>query len=246
MSHELPSFPEFSSVLSEDAFRSKMELGPDERSAADRIEREIAENPEKYRELSKTMGQQGQVLVYEDPKTSLEVTFQIDKDAKRILFFRFTERRLRLRKTIFISYSHKDSIWLKQLRSVFEILEGLGEISFWDDQKIEVGMDWQETLEKKLNTANAAVLLVNDAFLDSEFIQKFELPRILEEKKKDVYWIHLSKSAVAEKEPRITRFQSLSTNPDITLADLVNLGDKDLNSELLRIAGTLSHALSKN
>ena len=246
MSHEPPSFPEFSSVLSKDAFHSKMELGPDERSAADRIEREIAENPEKYRELSKTMGQQGQVLVYEDPKTSLEVTFQIDKDDKRILFFRFTERRLRLRKTIFISYSHKDSIWLKQLRSVFEILEGLGEISFWDDQKIDAGMDWQETLEKKLNTANAAVLLVSDAFLDSEFIQKFELPRILEEKKKDVYWIHLSKSAVAEKQPRITRFQSLSTNPDITLADLVSLGDKDLNSELLRIAGTLSHALSND
>jgi hypothetical protein len=192
------------------------------------------------------MGRQGQVLVYEDPSTLLEVTFQIDKDAKRILFFRFTERRLRLRKTIFISYSHKDSIWLKQLRSVFEILEGLGEISFWDDEKIEAGMDWQETLEKKLNTANAAVLLVSDAFLDSEFIRKFELPRILEEKKKDVYWIHLSKSAVAEKEPRITRFQSLSTNPDITLADLVSLGDKDLNSELFRIAGTLSQALSKH
>ena len=44
----------------------------------------------------------------------------------------------------------------------------------------------------------------------------------------------------------ITRFQSLSTNPDITLADLVSLGDKDLNSELFRIAGTLSQALSKH
>lgn len=246
MSQETPSFPQYSSILSEDAFRSKLELGEEERAAADRIEREIAAEPDKYRDLSKPMGQRGQVLVFEDPVSSLEVTYQIDEEKERILFFRFTERRLRLRKTIFISYSHKDSIWLKQLRSVFEILEGLGEISFWDDEKIESGQDWRQTLEQKLDTSSAAVLLVSDAFLDSEFIREFELPRILEEKQKDVYWIHLSKSAVAEREPRITRFQSLSTNPDITLADLVTLGDKDLNSELFRIAGTLSQALSKH
>jgi hypothetical protein len=81
---------------------------------------------------------------------------------------------------------------------------------------------------------------------DSEFIREVELPKLLEEKKKDVFWIHLSKSDVARKEPRITRFQSLSTNPDITLSDLISLGDKDLNFELLRIAGTLSQALAKH
>lgn len=134
--------------------------------------------------------------------------------------------------------------WLKQLREVFQILDRLGEISFWDDELIPAAADWKATLEEKLDSTNAAILLVSDSFLESDFIQKFELSRILEEKKKVVYWIHLSKSKVAEKEPRITRFQSLSSDPDITLADLVNLGDRDLNAEPLRIAGALAQAIN--
>lgn len=241
-----PQFPTYGIVQSEDAYRSKAELSDDVRRLADEIEREIASDPEKYRALAKPMGVGGEVFVYEHPGSPLEVTFQVDEDKERVIFFRYTERQLRLRRTIFISYSHKDSIWLKQLRDVFQILERLGEISFWDDESIEAGADWKATLEAKLDSANAAILLVSDAFLESEFITKFELPRILEEMKKAVYWIHLSKSKVAEKQPRITQFQSLSSDPDITLADLVSLGDKDLNSELLRIAGALAQAINPN
>ncbi len=246
MSPAALDFPAYAIVQSRDAFQSKHDLSDEVRKVADEVERAIASDPGSFRALAKPMGVEGEILVYEHPGSALEVTFQIDEQKERIVFFRYTERQLRLRKTIFISYSHKDSIWLKQLRDVFEILERLGEISFWDDAKIEAGEDWKATLEKKLDTANAAILLVSDAFLESDFIQKFELPRILDEKKKKVYWIHLSKSKVAEKEPRITQFQSLSSNPEITLADLVSLGDKDLNTELLRIAGALAKAISPN
>ena len=237
-------FPAYGIVQSEDAFHSKLELPEDLRRMADEVERAIASDPEMYRSLAKGMGLGGDVLVYEHPGSPLEVTFQIDKTKERVIYFRYTQRQLRLRKTIFISYSHKDSIWLQHLREVFQILERLGEISFWDDELIPAAADWKATLEEKLDSANGAILLVSDSFLESDFIKKFELPRILEEKKKAVYWIHLSKSKVAEKEPRITRFQSLSSDPDITLADLVRLGDKDLNAELLRIAGALAQAIN--
>ena len=219
MSSTTPEFPKFASILSEDAFKSKLELDDSVRSTADEVERAIAMDPEKYGALSKPIGREGEVLVYEHPGSTLEVTYQVETEKERVLFFRFTDRKFRLRKTIFISYSHKDSVWLKELRAVFYILQQLGEISFWDDEKIRAGEDWKARLAEKLDTANAAVLLVSDAFLDSEFIRDFELPRILEEKKKSVYWIHLSKSRVAEAEPRITALQSLSTNPDITLAE---------------------------
>jgi hypothetical protein len=230
-----PPFPSFAMVQSQPAFDSKRNLSEGSRRVADDLERAIVSDPA-----------DGEVRVYDDPASPLEVTFQVDRVKERVLFLRYTERLLRLRKTIFISYSHQDSIWIRELRDVFQILESVGEISFWDDSKILAGQDWQATLEAKLDAANAAILLVSDAFLNSDFVTRVELPRILEDKKKAVYWIHLSRSKVQEKEPRIARFHSLSSDPNVTLADLVGLGSDNLNSELLRIAKTLAGAIRSN
>jgi hypothetical protein len=237
-------FPKYGTVLSDDAFHSKLALSDETRRLADEIERRIASDPKAFAALSKPVGMKGETLVYEHPGSALEITFEVDEAKERVVFFRFAERQLRLRKTIFISYSHKDRIWKDKLRQVFQILEKLGEISFWDDSQIEAGSEWQETLGETLTSANAAILLVSDAFLDSEFVKTFELPRILEEQKKRVFWIALSKSAVHERAPRIATFQSLSTNPDVTLNDLLGLGEEGLNSELLQIATRLAEAIN--
>ena len=239
-----PGFPKYAIVVSEDAFKTKLELTEEVRNLADERERKIASDPGAFTRQAKPLGLEGATLVYEHPGSPLEVTFQVDEDKERVYFFRYSERQLKLRKTIFISYSSRDRIWLEKLRKVFQILEGLGEISFWDDSQIEPGTPWQDSLGETLTSANAAILLVSDSFLDSQFIQTFELPRILQEKDKTVFWIALSKSDVAEKAPRITEFQSLSTDPEITLNDLLGLSEEGLNSELLQIASRLAEAIN--
>jgi hypothetical protein len=245
MSEPLTSrFPDYAIVLSEDAFRSKLALAQDSRLAADALERAIASEPERFLVLAKPVSLDGAAVVYEDRESLVDIAFQIDESRQRIYFFRFSERHLRLRRTLFISYSRNDGIWLRQLRKVFEILESMGEISFWDDTQIQAGGDWQKVLEEKLAAANAAVLLVSDAFLDSEFISTVELPKILEKEPERAFWIHLSRSDVATREPRIMRFQSLSSNPEITLADLERLGESKLQDELLKIVTRLAQAIS--
>jgi len=39
--------------------------------------------------------------------------------------------------TIFISYSHKDEKWKNRLHSHLGVLEKVGQITIWDDQKID-------------------------------------------------------------------------------------------------------------
>jgi hypothetical protein len=84
---------------------------------------------------------------------------------------------------IFISYAHKDNEssdpakrWLDRLREQLEPLVQQGEIAVCSDQDIELGDDWHDHIQKHLDGARAAVLLVSPAFLASKYIRNSELP----------------------------------------------------------------------
>ena len=87
---------------------------------------------------------------------------------------------------IFISYAHKDNKnadpakrWLDRLREQLEPLVQQGEIAVCSDQDIDLGDDWHDHIQKHLNGAQAAVLLVSPAFLASKYIRNSELPVLL-------------------------------------------------------------------
>lgn len=230
-------------VHDDEAFERKFQLQPEARAAVDRLEREIARDPLGFKARSRPASRSGDTLIYEHPDPVVEITYEIDTERERVYFFNYFQRFFKAKKTIFISYSQNDVLWLEKLAQVFEILEAMGGIELFDDNKIEAGTDWRTVINEKLESAKAAVLLVSPTFLESKFIKEVELPKLLGRSDLQVFWVHLSKSEVETKQPAIWALQSLLRDPRVTLADLLQQGDDSLSGELLRMAKKLARTL---
>ena len=81
--------------------------------------------------------------------------------------------------TVFISYSHADRAYLARLQQYLAPYVRSGAIPLWDDTQIKPGDDWKRGIERALDSARVALLLVSVGFLASEFVAKEELPRLL-------------------------------------------------------------------
>jgi tetratricopeptide (TPR) repeat protein len=90
------------------------------------------------------------------------------------------ECRATQRPRIFISYSHADEVWKDRLVRHLRVFEIEDQLTFWNDRQIEAGDEWLAVIEKELEAADAAVLLVTTDFLISKFIRGQEVPRLLE------------------------------------------------------------------
>ena len=88
-------------------------------------------------------------------------------------------------KKIFISYSHKDEEWKDKLHPHLGLLEKLGKIVIWDDRKIGVGAEWFDEIKKEMQDADAAICLISANYLASDFVNKEEIPYLLERREND-------------------------------------------------------------
>lgn len=88
---------------------------------------------------------------------------------------------VRARIKVFVSYSHLDEAYMRR-DSLFGFLHGLRNtgIEFWTDRDIDQGADWDQAIRQQLADADIALLLVSQAFLDSDYIAKVEIRTLLE------------------------------------------------------------------
>jgi len=107
----------------------------------------------------------------------------------------------RIRKRVFISYSHLDSDWLDKLESHLAPLRQEGLIELWIDRgKIEYGDRYNDEIAEAIDTSSAAILLVSPNFQKSSFIQAQELPKVLDyadSGQLKLYWIKVSECLLA-------------------------------------------------
>jgi hypothetical protein len=81
--------------------------------------------------------------------------------------------------TVFISYSHKDEKEKEALMVHLGVLQkAAGLIDLWNDERIDPGEDWEQKIDRAIDKAKAAVLLISPHFLTSEFILSKEAPKL--------------------------------------------------------------------
>jgi len=81
---------------------------------------------------------------------------------------------------IFYSYSHKDEQLREQLQTHLMILRREGIISEWHFRKISPGREWEDEIDKNLNSANVILLLISPDFIASDYCYDVEMKRAME------------------------------------------------------------------
>ena len=226
----VPQFPEFATSYSKNA-RMLRDALPDARRTT------LIENPDKYPERLVPLDEN--LFIYKHPNPPFEITYRIDWDRKILYFLHLVAPKLEVSKQLFISYSHKDEQWLLELRKWLKPLEQQDLITVWDDQKLKPGENWREEIKKALQTAKAAVLLVSQDFLTSDFIMNDELPELLEAadaRGLTIFWIALSASTVDE--TAIIRYQAVHKEPP-----LEELNDGERKKQFLHIYRRIKEAV---
>ena len=78
----------------------------------------------------------------------------------------------------FISYAHDDIEMFEQFRIHLSAIERAFDISFWADESIQAGHQWNATIQHAINEADLFILLMSPAFLCSDYIIGQEIPEI--------------------------------------------------------------------
>jgi hypothetical protein len=114
------------------------------------------------------------------------------------------------REKVFISYSHMDKEYLKDIQRHFKPFKN--DIDFWDDSKILPGQKWKEEIKKAIAETKVAILLVSTDFLGSDFIATDELPPLLESAEKDgaVILTVILKPCLFEEFEDLNQFQAIN------------------------------------
>lgn len=114
------------------------------------------------------------------------------------------------RDQVFISYSHRDKLWLDDLdKHLKPFLRGVP-IKSWSDQQIAPGSKWFDEIESALANTKVAVLLISPDFLASDFIHEHELGPLLKKADQDgvkILWVPIRDSAY--KQTPLTNYQAV-------------------------------------
>ncbi len=82
---------------------------------------------------------------------------------------------------VFISYSHKDMDYYKDLEAALSPLKRLKKLQLWYDRAIDGGNDWEKEIFQKLDEADIVLCLVSQDFINSDFCYLREFTAVLKQ-----------------------------------------------------------------
>ncbi|MBK9256732.1 MAG: leucine-rich repeat domain-containing protein [Saprospiraceae bacterium] len=102
------------------------------------------------------------------------------KDVQRVtlprhIFNPFVNEISKTPKKLFISYSSKNSEFMRELATHLKTLERDGQISVWVDRMIETGTEWNDEIQKQLESADIILYLLSPHFVATPYIMDVEV-----------------------------------------------------------------------
>jgi tetratricopeptide (TPR) repeat protein len=153
---------------------------------------------------------------------------------------------------IFCCYSRKDQELLENLKAHLAPLRRQGLINIWNDTDISPGTDYEDEINKHLDSANIILLLVSPDFMNSDYCYSTEMERAMERHNKgESCVVPIILRPVLFKDAPFGKIQALPTDakpvkrwadPDDAFFD-VAAGIQKIAEEL-RLKQYLSEALS--
>src|SRR5438034_11301791 len=81
--------------------------------------------------------------------------------------------------SVFISYSHRDRAFYKELDTHLSKLRRQNVITSWYDGNISPGTDWKSQIMEHLNTDQIILLLISADFMASDFCYSIEMTQAI-------------------------------------------------------------------
>jgi uncharacterized protein (DUF697 family) len=88
------------------------------------------------------------------------------------------------RNRVFICYSHKDATHVNRLLIHLRPVEKL--LQVFVDTSLAPGVEWRKEIKAALTEARVAVLFISADFAASDFIQKYEVPSLIDSAKREL------------------------------------------------------------
>ena len=130
---------------------------------------------------------------------------------------------------VFISYSHIDNGFKDELLNMLASLEKQKVIQVWQDRKIEGGDNWYKAIQSAMKTCKMAILLVSQSFLNSEFIQREEVPLLLKQRMRQGMRVVpiIVRPCLWQDDPVLSRIQALPREGKPIISFLKANGKRD-------------------
>ncbi|MFA5924477.1 MAG: toll/interleukin-1 receptor domain-containing protein [Methylococcaceae bacterium] len=114
---------------------------------------------------------------------------------------------------IYVSYSRKNNDLVEEFLDHAKRLEAEFPVSFFRDESMHAGDEWDETLRRNLSESKIVLFFLSPDSLSSEYINKIEIPKALEMAKKDRIRVIpiILRDCIWDKSP-LAKFRALPKN----------------------------------
>jgi len=132
------------------------------------------------------------------------------------------------KKKLFISYSSKDSAFMKRFVTHLSPYEVNGTIAYWHDRMIESGSKWDDSIKKNMEGSDIIIFLISPDLLASNYVMNVELLKAIElfdEHKCKLFFVQL-KDCMWEK-TKIADYQHSFRNTELKEFVIINKPDND-------------------